>query len=178
MPPQFMTCCSVNSGEESGVIVTGAIFRTFYFSEVTVKVSPVNQAGSSSRRVGDIDLIYKKHSFCIIEVENKLFSAYDVQYAMRMAIESSVNRLIFMVGTSVADSSLPDLNSMTKAAANTGFDLSYTFVAPFGFSMAVYFDQSKLQNLLSYVPIIVDEIRASDQTRDHICSGFTLVEPH
>ncbi len=169
---------SVNSGGESAVIVTGAIFRTLYSSEVTVKVSPVNQAGSSSRGVGDIDLIYKKHPFCVIEVKDKLFSAYDVQHAMRMAIESFVNRLIFMVGPSVPDSSLPDLNSMTKAAANSGFDLSFAFVSPFCFSMIAYFDQSKRQQFLSYVPIIVDEIRASDQTRDHICSVFTSVEPH
>ena len=158
----------VNSGGESAVIVTGAIFRSLYRGQVVVKVSPVNQAGSSSRGIGDIDLFYNTAPFCVIEVKDKPFTSFDVQHAIRVARESSVNRLIFMVGFSVPVEYWPPLDELAAREGQSGFDLSFASLQSFSCSMIAYFDQVQRQQMLSCIPQIVDEMRASDQTKRHI----------
>jgi hypothetical protein len=112
------------SGGESAVIIAGSILRILYGKSVDVHISQVNQAGSSSKAVGDIDLIRNGLKFCTIEVKDKTFTEQDITHAARIAISANVRRLLFIIGASVPESSLPNIQGIEENLTNTGFDIS------------------------------------------------------
>lgn len=165
-----ITC--VCSGGESAVIVTGALLRILYFDSAIVRISPVNQAGSSSREVGDIDLIQNGLVVCAIEVKDKSFTEHDVLHAVQVAQESNVHRLLFVIGSSVPRETIPDLNLIISNLSKNGFDISFAFIEQFSGALVSLFSHQMRQMVIDEIPKIVDEMRATDATKQHIQNVF------
>ena len=159
---------SVCSGGESAVIVVGALLRILTNGTAVVRVSPVNQAGASSREVGDIDLMQQGKVICPIEIKDKQFSENDVLHAVRVAQESNVNRLVFVIGGSVPRATIPNIDSIISNLAQNGFDISFAFAEELPKVLVPLFDCEKRQMVIDEIPKIVDEIRATDATKQHI----------
>ncbi len=165
------TCC----GGESAVLVSGALLR-LAFEDKMIQINPVNQAGSSSRGVGDIDIIENKKVICAIEVKDKPFTQFDVEHAMNVARSSDVYRLLFIIGATVNKDGIPPKSPLIKQAAEHGFDLSFVYIKILASTYLAMFDDRKRKAVIEQIPIIADEMRASDATRKHITSIFSDID--
>lgn len=85
------------SFEELSVVAVYGAFLRQIFGE-NVRIHPINEAGSSSREVGDIDVINNNKVIYAIEVKDKDFTEGDVKHAATKAIKKTCNRVIFAYG--------------------------------------------------------------------------------
>jgi len=81
-------------------VITGSILSVFFqqFEGFDVEVHPVNQSGSSSRGVSDIDIKYHNKIFAAIEVKDKIFSEQDVDHAAFKARQYELGVISFVMG--------------------------------------------------------------------------------
>ncbi|MCY8574081.1 restriction endonuclease, SacI family, partial [Bacillus haynesii] len=63
-----------------------------------IAVNVVNQSGASSKEIGDIDVYLNKSILYTIEAKDKNYAPQDVQHAVKKAIDSGCNRLMFVTG--------------------------------------------------------------------------------
>lgn len=163
-------------GGETAVAVVGAILRWFEKKEGgKVKAHPVNQAGSSSKEVGDIDIFRQDDLIYSVEVKDKDFEMHDIQHAMAKVLEAGKNRLIFVFGGHSRNT--PPVKEMMQLIRNystNGLDLTFVTVD----QMLVWFlGLASLEEkglLVKDISCILDEIRATDETRDAYLSSFCM----
>ncbi len=86
---------------ETCAIVVGTLEKIYYMSlKGNFRVVPhkVNQSGSSSKEIGDVD-IFEKDSFCYsIEVKDKAFTEHDIEHAFNKIIENGGSKGAFIYG--------------------------------------------------------------------------------
>lgn len=157
---------------ESAVLISGALLR-IALEDKKIQISPVNQAGSSSKGIGDIDVIDNKQVICAVEVKDKPFTKFDVEHAMNVARSSNVHRLLFIIGATVNKEGIPSKSPLIKQAAEQGVDLSFIKVQSLASTYLAMFDATKRKAVIEQIPIIADEMRASDATRKHIAAFFS-----
>ena len=88
-------------GGETSAIVAGTCFSLLgkiLGSDFDVRTHKVNQAGSSSNEVSDIDVYEEGCLIYSAEVKDKIFSAADVEHAIRKVAEADHFALIFLKG--------------------------------------------------------------------------------
>lgn len=86
---------------ETSALVIGIAYKILSRDRATpldVKVHKVNQSGSSSKEISDIDVFEGKNLIFTIEVKDKAFSTFDVEHAVHKVIKSGKNSLIFATG--------------------------------------------------------------------------------
>lgn len=86
---------------ETCAAVVGAVEKQFYSclkGEYRVEVHKVNECGTSSREIGDIDVYEKDKCFYSVEVKDKAFTIYDIEHAFNKMIAAQVNRGSFVYG--------------------------------------------------------------------------------
>lgn len=81
-------------------ILAGTILSTHFeqFEDFEVIVHPVNQSGTSSNEVADIDIKKNGKIFVVIEVKDKQFSEQDVDHAAFKASQYGLKSIIFVIG--------------------------------------------------------------------------------
>lgn len=81
-------------------IVTGTLLSIYFdqFEGCEVIVHPVNQSGSSSKEVADIDIKKNGKIFVVFEVKDKPFSEQDVDHAAFKASQYGLNSITFVMG--------------------------------------------------------------------------------
>jgi len=86
---------------ETSVIIVASLEKLFY-SQLTgnykVIAHKVNQSGSSSKEIGDIDILLNDSMFCAIEVKDKSFTGYDVGHAFKKMLRSGCEKGQFIYG--------------------------------------------------------------------------------
>ncbi|WP_052657550.1 restriction endonuclease, SacI family [Thalassospira sp. HJ] len=91
----------VSDEGQASVVVVGAALSVFCKTvsvEMDVRVHPVNQAGSSSNEIGDIDVRLKGAPLFSLEIKDKDFSDDDVNHAVKKAVEGGLTALLFVSG--------------------------------------------------------------------------------
>ncbi len=86
---------------ETCALLVGAIYSIMGIGQsrnFDVKVHKVNQAGSSSREVSDVDVYENGVLIHTIEVKDKTYTPEDVQHAVNKVVMSGSNSLVFAVG--------------------------------------------------------------------------------
>jgi hypothetical protein len=156
-------------GGESAAAAAGAVLRELYSKQgIRVIVHPANQAGTSSNEIGDIDLWQKKDLIMAVEVKDKKFAESDINHAIRKVIESRNRRLLFLVG----DHALPtsrdiDFKRISYEYAEKGADVSFENLSELCFRMISLFSEEERKDVIFKVAAILDEMRATDVTKDH-----------
>ncbi len=85
-------------------IVTGTVLF-IYFDQIVggeVIVHPVNQSGTSSNEVADIDIKINGEIFVVFEVKDKQFSQQDADHAAFKASQYGLNSITFIIGVNGA----------------------------------------------------------------------------
>ncbi len=86
---------------ETCALLAGAAFSALGVGmrqEFDVIVHPVNQAGSSSNEVSDVDVYLDGELLHTAEVKDKDFTAQDVEHAVGKAANAGHMRLVFLIG--------------------------------------------------------------------------------
>ena len=85
-------------------IVAGTILSIYFdqFEDFEVIVHPVNQSGSSSNEVADVDIKKNGKIFVVFEVKDKPFSEQDVDHAAFKASQYGLNLITFIIGVNGA----------------------------------------------------------------------------
>jgi hypothetical protein len=147
-------------GGQSAVAVAGALFRTLMRGRKIV-VHPANQAGSSSKEVGDIDIFEKGQIYLPVEVKDKVFIAKDVQHAVGKVVEAKYNSLMFLRGRHAAPSEDIVLSDCTPV----GFDLSMIELDQWVQNHIAYLPEQGKKALLFEVAETMDQMRATDEIK-------------
>ncbi|PTT31051.1 restriction endonuclease, SacI family, partial [Pseudomonas sp. HMWF021] len=170
-----MALTSSNEGE-SCAIIGGIAFWFLVQSDgrpCTVKVHPVNQAGTSSLEVLDIDISIAGQGLVhSIEVKDKPFTQNDVDHAARKVQAAGLDRFLFLCGPQAGQ--LPtgsQLIDLVEVVALRGVKVSFVDVRQF-FSVALGLAVRELDavEVWEQVVTIMDEARVKDATRIHIIS--------
>ncbi|NNM58528.1 MAG: restriction endonuclease, SacI family [Legionellales bacterium] len=83
------------------VLVTAASLKMIFEKTLkipTLKVHPINQSGASSKEILDIDIYDRDEWVLSVEVKDKIFTATDVEHAVKKIIRSGQNKLLFVMG--------------------------------------------------------------------------------
>ncbi len=91
--------CNSKEGVIPVLIVT-ALEKLLYRENINVSVQPhkVNQSGSSSKEIGDIDIYNDGNFVTAIEVKDKDFAEADVEHAIIKSLHSGVKKCMFVYG--------------------------------------------------------------------------------
>jgi hypothetical protein len=92
--------------------------------EPSVTVHVVNQAGSSSKEISDIDVYISDTIAYGIEVKDKTYANQDVLHAVRKAMENKCPRLIFLFGPN-AKLNGSSFNDLVKESFELGVYLTF-----------------------------------------------------
>lgn len=161
-------------GEICPIIV--ASLETLYLPKsFMVKAHKVNESGSSSKEIGDIDIFDQRgRVLTSIEVKDKNFSREDVEHAIRKFKEAGLTRTMFIYGKSVSF----DKTSVYQLAARYGRADCYCCVIS-------VLDYAKLRlynirriHLSSFVHLLLQtakSINAKDSTLDWIKKNFSII---
>jgi len=108
----------------SAVATISAFFRMFYGKGTKVIVHPATESGSSSKEVGDIDLIFSDGRKYAVEVKDKPYGEVDVNHACEKAIAAGVRKVVFAIGASAMRSNVHQ-GALTDFWAEKGLELTF-----------------------------------------------------
>ena len=110
-----------------------------------VEVHPANESGTSSREVGDIDLVLAGGKRYAVEVKDKPFSDIDVQHACERTLSAGVGKLVFALGVAAERSRFHE-GALVETWAEKGLELTFL----------------KIQDVLGTALCIVDGVGRRD----------------
>lgn len=145
---------------QNAVAVIGAILKKIHNEEKKVFVHPPNQAGSSSRGIGDIDVLLKNKLVYAVEVKDKKFTETDVMHAIENVISSGNSKLVFALG--VAANCHLDTEGLVLKAEQKGFDLSFIDIKSLAKHLISIIDAHEREVLFREIYQILIEMRAKD----------------
>ncbi|MFD1884936.1 restriction endonuclease, SacI family [Paenibacillus wenxiniae] len=168
-------------GGEALALAIGALLNMYSFSlkgDTKVETHVVNQAGSSSKEVGDIDFYNDNILTYVIEAKDKIFTPTDVDHAIQKTFQSNCNRLTFIYGPHATKLGDKNEEILIQQAAQKGIFLNI-----------ISFDDFKINLLSMILPVTTDlfftsarevirEARMREETLEQflfICKKYDLV---
>ena len=114
-----------NCEGEMMTLIVGAAYMCFAANDKATKIElhPVNQSGSSSREVSDLDVYLNGNKYIGNELKDKNFSREDVFHAVHKVISSGHNQLNFIVGRH-GKYKVTEISEYIEDCSNRGFILN------------------------------------------------------
>lgn len=157
-------------GETCPIIVGLAFFLLSkgINSPLKIKVHPVNQAGSSSNEVLDVDVFREENLICAAEVKDKEFNANDVDHAARKAAQARLRAFYFVCGPR-SQGAILGAEFIDKIADERGIRVSFVDVQQFfATCLGLAPGDLKAEDIWAFVDAAVMEARVKDATQAHI----------
>jgi hypothetical protein len=113
----FLSALMVETHHGETIVLVSALLywllSRFKGEDWTIEVHPVNEAGSSSNQVGDIDVYRGQDLIYCSEVKDKVVFAADIQHATRKACQANSESLHIILGNSgsISDATAEHLES-------------------------------------------------------------------
>ena len=149
---------------ESSVACTAAILAAISPSAEIV-AHPANQAGSSSKGIGDIDLTFADGEIHVVEVKDKIHNESDVLQAVRRASESACPVVLFVYGPKAVESKYNRAELIRQAFDEQGTILRFSDIHTL-ISLAVsVLSKTQLVEALENVDAFLQRMRAKDETK-------------
>lgn len=136
-----------------------------------IKAHPVNQAGSSSKEILDIDVYQNGRAFLSIEVKDKPFNSQDVSHAVSKAFAAGVSKVMFLKGPRAIGVGFDEYIAI-EDAVKKGVSLSFSDVMTFAVTCYSLSPPSNNERIISFLNDILKDIRAKDSTIEYIESIF------
>lgn len=136
-----------------------------------IKAHPVNQAGSSSKEILDIDVYHDDIVFLSIEVKDKPFNYQDVNHAVSKASASGISKVIFLKGPRATNLDI-DESLAIENAATKGVSLSFSDVMTFTTTCYALSPLLSNDRIIDFINNTLKDIRAKDSTIEYIQSIF------
>lgn len=164
-------------GETCALIagVTFNLLARIANKEYIVKVHKVNQAGSSSKEVSDIDVYEENVLVYTAEVKDKVFTKEDVSHAVSKAAQAGHHSLIFLKGprASLRDGSENDLQ---QSWIEKGFDLYFIGVTDFFNSVLSITNGIEKEIFVSWINDHANSAKIKDDTFKHLAECIKSIE--
>lgn len=168
----FLTVFLAKSfGGETSAVATGALLsglESIYGSAFIVTVHPVNQAGSSSNEVSDVDAYLGEQLRYSIEVKDKKFSIYDVQHASKKVGKAGHDALIFILGPSAKIPTDYTISDLEETVFTQGVSVSFLDMTCFARSVLALIPT--MTSLFFYTSLLAHckSARVKDGTMKHL----------
>lgn len=157
---------------ESCAVVTSLAFNILAERNGWRVVShPVNQAGTSSKEILDIDIYQQEKPIIAVEVKDKEFIYSDVNHATNKALSAGVRNIIFIKGprAKLLNSSESE---MIESTAKKGALLTFIEAKDFASTCYALNGNLHIEKIANYLNIILKSIRAKDRTVEHVTSSL------
>lgn len=162
---------------ETSAIVVGAlekIYHSRFSKNFKVIAHKVNQSGSSSKEVGDIDIYKEDHFYYAIEVKDKKFTSYDLEHAFKKIQEQRGSKGQFIYGPSATfDEEL--LEKRISAFEQEGFMVLFQDIFTYSRTMIFKIDLNSKQEFIDTIMSTAIEINAKDETKNWIQELLTNI---
>ena len=156
---------------ETSAILTGlafAIQAQVRNIALDIYVHPVNQAGSSSNEILDVDVYENNTLFQTAEVKDKPFTFEDVDHAARKVQQAGFNNFLFLLGPQ-CNISPPILDTYTNKIAKNNVKVSFINVFDFYLMMLGYMPTNiNAEYIWQKIEEIMKTARVKDLTRQHV----------
>lgn len=153
---------------ETCVIVVGTfekIYHRRFSKQFDVVCHKVNQSGSSSKEVGDIDIFKENIFYYAVEVKDKNFTSYDVAHAFQKMQSSGASKGQFIYGPNAAF----DLGVVGKKITefeNQGFMILLQDIFTYSRTMIFKIDLNSKQEFIDTVMETANEINCKEDTKN------------
>lgn len=161
-------------GETCAITASLALSILAEKNQWQVITHPVNQAGTSSKEILDIDIYKEGNPIISIEVKDKDFGFSDVNHAIHKARNSGVNNVIFIKGlkSMFVDSSE---EFAVEAAGKMGMLLTFINVKNFALTCYALSGGLEIDSITAHLNVILKNIRAKDATVNHVSSSLQQI---
>lgn len=161
------------NGEICALIV-GTLETLYYNNDnnYSIKSHKVNQSGSSSKEVGDIDIFYNNKVISAIEVKDKDFSDTDVEHALKKFFDGKCEKSMFIFGCSVHF----DEDAVKKVLLeydNKGLFTIFTPILPYCRNILYRISTLDRKTFISTLFKIEKEIQAKEETINWVRETIT-----
>lgn len=168
---QFAVELIATSGEgETSAILSGLAFYILGRGQgrkFEIKVHPVNQAGSSSREVLDIDVYMSKELNYAAEVKDKLFAFEDVEHACTKAKAAGLDSFFFLCGPQ--SGGVGRGAGLVERIAQKGVRVTFVDVLQFFYNALGFApDDLSAEEVWDFIEASVKSARVKDDTRAHV----------
>jgi hypothetical protein len=143
-------------------------------SDCIVVVHKVNQAGSSSKEIGDIDVFDKSGFLYAIEVKDKDFSKYDVEHAATKIIQAGGTQGLFIYGSTVKFDHI-QVNARVQKYENDGFMFVINDILKYSKEMLFRIGEYENTILVKTLFEIANSINAKESTKEWIMTNSKKV---
>ncbi|WP_312454311.1 restriction endonuclease, SacI family [Pseudescherichia sp.] len=159
-------------GESCAIVSALALYLLAEKNEWQIKAHPVNQAGSSSNEVLDIDVYCNENIFLSIEVKDKVFSSHDVHHAITKAAANGVSKVIFLKGPRAIALNTTEYDAIISAARH-GVSLTFSYVTTFAMTCYSLGTETNNTMIIEFVNQILKDVRAKDSTVEYLTRLFS-----
>jgi len=155
---------------ETSAILSGTAFSllgTLTNRDFLVKTHKVNQAGSSSNEVSDIDVYEDNRLVYAAEVKDKIFTSQDVEHAISKTAQSGHKSILFLKGprASLVSGSEEELINLWE---EKGFNLYFVSVLDYFVAIVSVSQVSSPEDFMQIVNMHADLAKVKDQTFSYI----------
>lgn len=156
-------------------LLSAAAVRHLVGSELAVLAHPVNQAGSSSNEIGDIDVRNDGRPIFSVEVKDKVFTDADADHAIGKAFDAGLRRYLFVYrDISQAEA---DTAKVTKKWEAKGLVVSFKDIETLFRDAIVLAGPISIKKLAESIGEFITYLRPKDASLRHINSCFQAARP-
>ncbi|MDF0556663.1 restriction endonuclease, SacI family [Kamptonema sp. UHCC 0994] len=159
-------------------IVAGTVLSIYFdqFEGFEVIVHPVNQSGSSSKEVADIDIKKNGKIFVVVEVKDKPFSEQDVDHAAFKVSQYSLTSITFVIGVNgtYIGSSLKQVSKTVLLTRNV--NVIFVSLLSFMSSVIALCPELSFATFLAKLRYYAINARVKDEVFEHIESVFQSMQ--
>lgn len=155
---------------ETCALLAGSIFNLIgkiSSRQLDIKVHKVNQAGSSSNEVSDVDVYENKKLIYTAEVKDKNFTKQDVEHAVSKAVLAGHSSLIFLKGPRGILSNDSE-ESITVLWQEKSVDLFFLDIVEYFTSILSLAENIDVTEFTSWLNQHADAAKVKDDTFKHL----------
>ncbi|WGI19247.1 restriction endonuclease, SacI family [Latilactobacillus sakei] len=141
-------------------------------SNINIIVHPVNESGSSSLEVGDIDVYLENNLFFTVEAKDKEFSQYDINHASDKAFTNNVQTIFFIYGKNI-HANIHEIQSSLELAHSKDLLLSVESISAFLDNHLCVPYVITLSQLYCVIQKIIIQANMTDDLKNYIQGYFT-----
>lgn len=153
-------------GETSIIIVWALekIYHNKFSKNFKVNVHKVNQSGSSSKEVGDIDIYKEEKFYYAIEVKDKVFNEYDLEHALKKMQSANGKKWQFIYG-SKASYIKKKIDKKISSFEQNGFMILFQDIRTYARTIIFKVDIVYKQEFIDAVMSTAIEINCKNETK-------------
>lgn len=157
-------------GETCALLVgtTYSILGVFQSRSFDVKVHKVNQAGTSSNEILDIDVYEENKLLYTIEVKDKKFTSEDVEHAVAKAVRSGSQSVVFAIGPRARLDSNSSLIELTNFWSKKGISLYFVDTMEHFISILSLTENITFEEFIEIINYHAERCKIKDNTFEYL----------